>query len=126
MKRLVNAQSHFTQQDMSERVESREKIAALKTHAKRFQVQGNSADAITADIERDQEISKNNAMLLKNLLEISHGKRTSVPGPRTFGTATVKRAMSSKPKSLNEGVRKREMERIARENFEMVKRLHKG
>jgi hypothetical protein len=34
--------------------------------------------------------------------------------------------MSSKPKSLNEGVRKKELERIARENFEMVKRLHKG
>ena len=125
MKRLVNAQSHFTQQDMSERVESRDKIAALKTHAKRFQVQGNR-DEITAGIERDQEISKNNAMLIKNLLEISHGKRTSVPGPRTTGATTMKRAMSSKPRSLNEGVRKREMERIARENFEMVKRLHKG
>jgi hypothetical protein len=31
-----------------------------------------------------------------------------------------------KPKSLNEGVRKRELERIAKENFDMVKRLHKG
>ena len=28
-------------------------------------------------IERDNEISKNNAMLIKNLLEISHGKRVS-------------------------------------------------
>jgi len=40
--------------------------------------------------------------------------------------AAGKRAMSSKPKSLNEGVRKREMERIAKENFDMVKRLHRG
>jgi hypothetical protein len=29
-----------------------------------------------------------------------------------------------KPRSLNEINRKKEMERIARENFEMVKRLH--
>ena len=34
--------------------------------------------------------------------------------------------MSSKPKSLNEGNRRKELERIARENFEMVKRLQKG
>ena len=65
-------------------------------------------------------------MLIKNLLEISHGKRTSVPVPRAFASAGAKRAVSSKPKSLNEGVRKRELERIARENFEMVKRLNKG
>jgi len=37
-----------------------------------------------------------------------------------------KRAMSSKPKSLNEVTRKKELERIAKENFDMVKRLHKG
>jgi len=30
-------------------------------------------------IERENEISKNNAKLIKNLLEISHGKRASVP-----------------------------------------------
>lgn len=29
-------------------------------------------------------------------------------------------------KSLNVTVRKKEMERIAKENFEMVKRLHRG
>jgi hypothetical protein len=29
-----------------------------------------------------------------------------------------------KPKSLNEGARKKELERIAKENFDMVKRLH--
>lgn len=37
-----------------------------------------------------------------------------------------KRANSVKPKSLNEGVRRKEMERIAKENFELVKRLHQG
>jgi hypothetical protein len=29
-----------------------------------------------------------------------------------------------KPKSLNEGARKRELERIAMENFDVVKHLH--
>ncbi len=38
-------------------------------------------------VERENEISKNNAMLIKNLLEISHGKRTSVPAPRAFASA---------------------------------------
>ena len=38
MKRLVNAQSHFQGSDQmaSERLESREKIIALKIHAKKF------------------------------------------------------------------------------------------
>ena len=73
-------------------------------------------------LERENEISKNNAKLIKNLLEISHGKRASVPT-----TAHVKiRATSMKPKSLNIGARKKELERIAKENFEMVKRLHQG
>ena len=73
-------------------------------------------------VERENQISKNNAMLIKNLLEISHGKRASVPTTQQV----TKRSMSMKPKSLNEGVRKRELERIAKENFDMVKRLHKG
>jgi hypothetical protein len=74
------------------------------------------------NLERENEISKTNAKLIKNLLEISHGKRASVPT-----TAQTKvRAISMKPKSLNEGARKRELERIAKENFDMVKRLHSG
>lgn len=32
---------------------------------------------LTFALERDNEISKNNALLIKNLLEISHGKRVS-------------------------------------------------
>lgn len=69
-------------------------------------------------------------MLIKNLLEISHGKRTSVPNTKGITAGNIgkiqQRATSSKPRSLNDGQRRREMERIARENFEMVKRLHKG
>ena len=73
-------------------------------------------------VERENEISKNNAKLIKNLLEISHGKRASVPTT----AQTKQRATSMKPRSLNEGARKRELERIAKENFDMVKRLHQG
>ena len=74
-------------------------------------------------IEKENAISKNNAMLIKNLLDISNGKRTSVP---PLSSQVSKRAVSQKPKSLNEVVRKKELERIAKENFDMVKRLHKG
>jgi hypothetical protein len=36
VRRLINAQSHFGTQQMDERLESREKLIQLKTHAKRF------------------------------------------------------------------------------------------
>jgi hypothetical protein len=36
VKRLVNAQSHFTSADVNDRIESRERLIALKTHAKNF------------------------------------------------------------------------------------------
>ena len=44
VKRLVNAQSHFGHLDVSERLEYRDKVIALKTYAKKFQVQGKDAD----------------------------------------------------------------------------------
>jgi hypothetical protein len=40
--------------------------------------------------------------------------------------AVAKRTGSVGPKSLNNGTRKKEMERIAKENLNMVKRLHGG
>ena len=76
MKRLVNAQSHFSASDfMSDRLDSRGRIIALKTQSKRFQIQGTAFFKDSNYLERENEISKNNAMLIKNLLEISHGKR---------------------------------------------------
>ena len=41
-------------------------------------------------------------------------------GGTAAGPVMIKRAMSSKPRSLNEAVRRKEMERIAKENFQMV------
>ncbi len=63
---------------MEPAIETRDKLIALKTHAKKFQIQGISF-IIRIFVERENEISKNNAKLIKNLLEISHGKRASVP-----------------------------------------------
>ena len=41
--------------------------------------------------------------------------------------APQKRIQSvGKTRSLNETVRRKELERIAKENFDLVKRLHKG
>ena len=36
VRRLINAQSHFATQGMDERIESRDKLIQLKTHAKKF------------------------------------------------------------------------------------------
>lgn len=41
-------------------------------------------------LEKNNEISKNNAMLIRNLLEISTGKRASVTGPKNMRTPTSK------------------------------------
>jgi hypothetical protein len=54
-------------------------------------------------------INRNNQILLNKLVDISHGKWLSVQ-PKAKAAETVG------PKSLNVGLRKREIERIEREN----------
>lgn len=49
-----------------------------KTANKRFMQQGKQDFCANFRVERDSEISKNNALLIRNLLEISHGKRVSL------------------------------------------------
>ena len=85
VKRLINAESHFVQEGASlvdavnRAHESREKYQNVKNNNKRFHDQGMpiSLYHLTKPAERDNQISKENAMLIKNLLEISHGKRVS-------------------------------------------------
>jgi hypothetical protein len=74
--------------------------------------------------EKNIIVNKDNQILLNKLVEISSGKWSSVaPAPKT-----VKRAKSSNntgkgPTSLNMGLRKRENDRIEKENHAFAKRL---
>lgn len=67
--------------------------------------------------ERNLEINRDNQVLLNKLVEISAGKWSQVKKDKTAG------ANNPGPKSLNLGFRKRETERIERENHAFAKRL---
>jgi hypothetical protein len=71
-------------------------------------------------------ISKNNQILLSKLVEISSGKRSMLPQitPTTHGRS-VFQARASQPasSSLNLLVRKRETDRIEKENHAIARRL---
>ena len=73
--------------------------------------------------EKNIIVNKDNQILLNKLVEISSGKWSSVaPAPK------AKRAKSSNntskgPSSLNMGLRKRENDRIEKENHAFAKRL---
>ena len=73
--------------------------------------------------EKNITINKDNQILLNKLVEISSGKWSSVaPVPKKrAGTRTSSVKMG--PTSLNMGVRKRETERIEKENHAFAKRL---
>ena len=78
--------------------------------------------------EKNITINKDNQILLNKLVEISSGKWSSVSNSnKTQVKKPVNRNKSVKvgggPKSLNMGVRKRETERIERENHAFAKRL---
>jgi hypothetical protein len=73
--------------------------------------------------ERNITINKDNQILLNKLVEISSGKWSSVapvPPKKAVRNASVK---VKGPTSLNMGVRKRETERIEKENHAFAKRL---
>ena len=74
--------------------------------------------------ERNIEINRSNQALLNKLVEISTGKWTSVPQVRDR-SHDVSRIHSSAEgfKSLNLPYRKRETDRIERENHAFAKRL---
>jgi len=67
-------------------------------------------------------VNRDNQILLNKLVEISSGKWSSVapvPSKKASRTQSVKAG----PTSLNMGVRKRETERIEKENHAFAKRL---
>lgn len=75
--------------------------------------------------EKNILISRDNQILLSKLVEISNGKWSSVPKAKEQGMK--KRISASQPRfqptSLNLAVRKRETDRIERENHAFAKRL---
>ena len=83
--------------------------------------------------ERNLTINKDNQILLNKLVEISSGKWSSIAAPPKknrnqsvkIGVSNVRNSQSRGvgPTSLNMGVRKRETERIERENHAFAKRL---
>ena len=71
--------------------------------------------------EKNIGINKDNQILLNKLVEISAGKWSSVaPAPKAKRTKSVKLDGKS---SLNMGFRKRENDRIEKENHAFAKRL---
>lgn len=73
--------------------------------------------------ERNIVVNKDNQILLNKLVEISSGKWSSVaPAPKRDKRAKSS-AVSKGPVSLNMGLRKRENDRIEKENHAFAKRL---
>ena len=78
--------------------------------------------------EKNLEISRENQILLSKLVDISNGKWSSVPKVGS-GAARQRRPLAQSvsrsfaPTSLNLVVRKKETERIERENHAFAKRL---
>jgi hypothetical protein len=74
--------------------------------------------------EKNITINKDNKILLNKLVEISSGKWSSVaPVPTKKNVARNNSVKVKGPTSLNMGVRKRETERIEKENHAFAKRL---
>jgi hypothetical protein len=72
--------------------------------------------------ERNLQVSKDNQLLLSKLVEISSGKHSCLPKINTK-RSTIHHTRQSQPQSLNIGVRRKEIDRIERENQAFAKRL---
>ena len=73
--------------------------------------------------EKNVTINKDNKILLNKLVEISSGKWSSVAPVPTRKAIRNNSVKVKGPTSLNMGVRKRETERIEKENHAFAKRL---
>lgn len=73
-------------------------------------------------VEKNIGLNRENAILLNKLVDISQGKWSSVHGPSAMKKKSAA-AKSQGPRSLNISVRRKENERIERENHAFAKRL---
>lgn len=81
VRRLINTESQLASEipPVERMNDTREKYYSVKQNTKKFHDQGEKKSQFKhAFIERDNHISKQNALLIRNLLEISHGKRVSI------------------------------------------------
>lgn len=77
--------------------------------------------------EKNIGLNRENAILLNKLVDISQGKRSQVHGPSVMKQMKEQKKTSSVgPRSLNISIRKKENERIIRENEAFAKRLYKN
>ena len=75
---------------------------------------------LTVVSEKNMLLNRDNQILLNKLVDISQGKNSSHNGPAVY----KKRASHSVgPRSLNISVRKKENDRIERENHAFARRL---
>ena len=74
--------------------------------------------------EKNITVNKDNQILLNKLVEISSGKWSSVaPAPKAKRAKSSNNTGGKGPTSLNMGLRKRENDRIEKENHAFAKRL---
>ena len=71
------------------------------------------------DLELNSHLNYQNELLHKKLVEIAQGKKSSINGPNN----KHKRSDSYNPKSLNIAVRRKELERIEKDNMAIAKKL---
>ena len=96
------------------------KFLLLITTQSQFRLSESNSLITDCYVEKNIDLNRENAILLNKLVDISQGKWSSVHGP-----ATKKKGASGSvgPRSLNISVRRRENERIERENHAFAKRL---
>ena len=73
--------------------------------------------------EKNIDLNRENAILLNKLVDISQGKWSSVHGPSQYKNKKAPLPPQIGPRSLNIANRRRENERIERENHAFAKRL---
>ena len=74
---------------------------------------------------KQQQIEKDNQKLLKKLVEISAGKKTSanIPAAGSLSKSNSVQVLEFKTRSLHFNTRKAELERIERENQKIAKKI---
>ena len=100
----------------------------VEANMKKYKAEKRKAQAFQQS-EKNIVISRENQILLSKLVDISNGKWSSVPAAQGAAAAQQRKRTSAsqgrmyQPTSLNLVVRKKETERIERENHAFAKRL---
>jgi len=102
-------------------IEAAEEIKIQQEYKKALKAQHKSFN----QNEKNLHLNRDNAVLLNKLMDISQGKWSSVHGPSQHkNNKKPPMAKQVGPRSLNIANRRRENERIERENSAFAKRLY--